>query len=74
MDLVPVGATLRRDGKVGDRSHTDAADGDAAVEVDQLVADYAAAAHPLERGGLDHPVPERDRAELRGRERVGELR
>ena len=68
-DLARRALALLVDRAVRERRHPDAAHGDGAVVVDQPVGDDVLARHPLEGGGLDHAIAQRDRAQPSGRER-----
>ncbi len=63
-DLLAVGASLGRDGEVGDGRQADAAAGDREVVVDQAVGDLTLGRAALEGRGLDGAVAQGDRPEL----------
>ena len=60
-DAVPIGAAVGRHGEVGHRGHGHAAGGHGPMEVDEVVGHLAAWGAPFEGGGLDEPVPKRQR-------------
>ncbi len=67
-DAVPIGTSLRRDRKVGDRAHRRATRGDPLVELDEPVGHRALRSGPLEGRRLDDSVLQGDRTEPRGLE------